>query len=125
MAMPDESDLPFKRKGEPVLCPFCKVPVPRPSQLAAAGPTAMDISGGRCACGALFLFDASGREGGQILIDGLTRLCDGDLDRAMALQGGVDYRIESFGYNPRGHNVEAVRRGGFGRPKLWFFRLAS
>jgi hypothetical protein len=121
----DEADLPFKRRGDPVLCPFCKAPVPRPSSLPAVGPTSAEASGGRCACGAVFLLDASGREGGQLVIEGLARLCDGDLDRALALRGGLDYRIESLGYNPRGHNAEAVRRGGFGRPKLWFFLLAG
>ncbi len=115
----------FKRKGEPVLCPFCKAAVPRPGALAPLSAASSDAAGGRCGCGALFLFDASGREGGQLLLDGLARLCEGDLTRALALEGGTDYRIDSVGYNPRGHSAEPIRRGGFGRPKLWFFKLGA
>lgn len=127
--MPD-SESRFTRKGEPVLCPFCKNPVPRPSPLEAppGSPSSSLLAatqGGRCSCGAIFLLDASGREGGQLLLEGLARICDGDLDRAMALSGGVDYQVRSLGYSPRGHNAEPIRRGGFGRPKLWFFLLGS
>jgi hypothetical protein len=119
--MPDESTPRFARKGETVLCPFCKAPVPRPSALAGSSTA----RGGRCGCGSIYLLDASGREGGEIVLEGLAHLCGGDLDRAMALRGGIDYRIESVGYNVRGHNAEPIRRGGFGRSKLWFFVLAS
>lgn len=82
------------------------------------------IRGGSCSCGALFLYDESGKTGGQIMVEGLTSLCDGDIDMGMKLQAGVDYEAKDIGYRERTHSLEpkAPGRGSFGIPKLWFFR---
>jgi hypothetical protein len=116
----------MSRKGEPVRCPFCARQLARPAAIDH-GPGEVAL-GGRCACGALYLLDASGREGGQRLVDGLAALCAGDIARAMSLRAGVDYEVHGLGYNPRGHCLEhgCARRGGaFGLPKLWCFRLLA
>lgn len=110
-----------QRKEKPAACPFCEELVRRPAQLAPD----LDCSGGRCNCGALYILDLTGKSGGQALVDGLTLMCDGDLDGAMKLQSGIDYQLERMGYRPRTHSIETrvPRRGGaFGTPKLWFFR---
>lgn len=110
----------LRRREVPVACPFCESRVPRPTKL----PEADQFVGGRCQCGALYVFDETGREGGQILVEGLAILCDGDLDRAMGLSAGRDYEVKDLGYRARSHSVEpkALGHGGFGRPKLYFFR---
>jgi hypothetical protein len=113
----------FGRKGEPAACPFCSEKVPRPGPVEPALGPRQGVAGGRCRCGALYLLDATGKEGGQVLVDGLALLYGGDLSLAMSLAAGTDYEVKDLGYNPRGHNLEPLRRGrAFGIPKLWFFR---
>jgi len=122
MRLPDHRGL--ARKEKPAACPFCDQRVPRP---AAFVDLRVDATGGRCSCGAVFVADVTGKEGGQALVDGLTALYGGDTDRAFSQQGGVDYEITSVGYRPRTHSIESrlPGRGGFGTPKLWFFRLVG
>jgi hypothetical protein len=114
----------IKKRGEPVSCPFCGKALPRPMPMADAAGAPLELSGARCDCGALCLLDASGREGGEILLDGLSLLCGGDLDEAMALQSGIDYELQSRLYDARSHRLEGapLRRSGYGMAKLWFLR---
>jgi hypothetical protein len=114
-----------KARGEPPSCPFCGKTVarPRPLELDDYGTA---VPAGRCGCGTLYLLDATGREGGQLLMDGLSVLCDGDMDRAVTLAVGVDYLLEYTPYNQKLHIVEAKRRGRlFGQSKLWFIKLVE
>jgi hypothetical protein len=109
----------FERKDTPALCPFCEQKIPRPKALLKGD----EVKGGHCDCGALFLFDESGKTGGQIMVDGLSALCDGDIDAGMRLRIGVDCEIKDIGYRERTHSLEPSLpgRGSFGIPKLWFF----
>jgi len=113
----------MSRKEKPVTCPFCDQRVAKPRPLGAKG-SRDETSGGHCACGALYIADVTGKLGGQALMDGLTILCDGDVDAALGLSAGTDYEMVKLGYRPRTHSVERhmPRGGAFGRPKLWFFR---
>jgi len=113
----------FERKDEVAACPFCQKKISRPQPL----PEADGLSGGRCGCSAIFLFDEMGKTGGQVLLAGLTLLGEGDIDRAMTLRAGTDYEVQDLGYQARTHSIEAKLpgRGGLGRPKLWFFRRLS
>lgn len=111
----------FERKDDPAICPFCEAKIPRPKPV----PDSDGFRGGHCECGALFLFDESGKTGGQSLLAGLTLISEGDIDLAMSLRPGVDYEVKDVGYRERTHSLEpkSRRRGGdFGIPKLWFFR---
>ncbi len=101
-------------------CPFCETRIPRPKSL----PGSLDMLGGRCKCGVLYLFDETGKQGGQLLLDGLTLICDGDMDQAMELSSGSDYELKDIGYNPRTHTEDPkpLGRGSFGRPKLFFLK---
>lgn len=115
----------YARKEKPATCPFCEERVPRPRKLEGTSDSACE--GGRCACGALFIADLTGKLGGQALVDGLTLLAGGDQDRGMSLQQGKDYTLVKVGYRPRTHSLEprVPPRGAFGMPKLWFFRLGD
>ena len=110
------------RKHTPAACPFCEAEVARPAAMdSEQGPDSP--RGARCACGALYLMDATGKQGGQVLLAGLAMLCDGDVDRAMSLRTGIDYELTPMSYNPRTHSLDRAERGRrFGVPKLWFFR---
>ena len=124
----DQSRQRMKKRGEAPTCPFCQQTVARPCavELTEIDGLAAEHQGGRCACGALFLLDATGREGGQLLMDGLAALCGGDVDQALSLRADEDYALSSVGYNPRMHTTVPQTRGrSFGQPKLWFFKLLS
>jgi hypothetical protein len=110
----------YERKEKPAACPFCDERVPRPKEF----PEDSQVTGGRCSCGAIFITDTTGKDGGQAFLDGLTLLCGGDVDRAMELSS-EDYELKKIGYRPRTHSLEPrmPKRGSFGRPKLWFVRL--
>lgn len=118
----------MKKKGESPECPFCQEKVARPAalDLQHVPSLPLDCQGGRCSCGTIYLFDATGKEGGRLLMDGLGALCGGDLDRALSLKTDIDYQISSIGYSPRMHTVvpNAIGRT-FGQPKLWFFKLLN
>lgn len=111
------------RKDKPACCPFCEEEVPRPRPIVELGGSAR---GGRCSCGAIYIVDETGKAGGQALLDGLTLLCDGDVDRAMGLESGVDYRLERMGYRPKTHGLDPQLPGhGFAKPKLWFMKATT
>jgi hypothetical protein len=114
------------RKEKPAACLYCDKPLPKPRPLPLELES-RSLDGGHCECGALFLVDVTGKLGGQALIEGLTHLCGGDSDRALALQADVDYDIQKVGYRPRTHSIEPRMppRGGYGMPKLWFFKLLA
>jgi len=50
---------------------------------------------GRCACGAVYAVDETGRLGGQALLDAQAVLCDGDLRLAMKLESGRQVDVQS------------------------------
>jgi hypothetical protein len=77
--------------------------------------------GGRCSCGAVFVIDETGREGGRARLDLLALAADGDLDRALDLDGAGEVTLK---HRDLGGGV-----GRFGRrmpaqgqlpPKVWF-----
>ena len=102
-------------------CPFCDARIGKPEQFSEQE----EASGGRCQCGALFITDVTGKAGGEALMQGLTLLCAGDMDRALGLTAGKDYEMTKRGYQPRTHSLERrlPPHGAFGHAKLWFFRL--
>lgn len=92
-------------------CPFCDNPLEEPKELKSSfGST---INGGRCACGAVYVYDRSGHNMGDAYVDALNLACEGDLDKAWIMTPGVDYEILELTYNSRRHKFgrEAVSRG--------------
>lgn|GEM_PF-771966 len=78
-------------------CPFCNSPVQRPEELKKG---MADVLGGRCRCGALYAYDPSGRALGEVIMDSLAILCNGDYNKAISLEEGKDYLIRDFMYEP-------------------------
>lgn len=80
--------------------------------------------GGVCQCGAAFAIDETGRSGGQALLDAQAIACDGDLDRALSLNSGVDYEVETRAYQGRTRTIRGRPYGhGHLQPKIWFIKL--
>ncbi len=74
--------------------------------------------GGNCTeCGAFFVFEESGRLGGQATMDLQAMAADGDLDRALTLRPGIDCEIRKKHLNDgeRGRNPTS--------PKVWALKM--
>lgn len=106
---------------EPVKCPYCEFAVPRPETMKVA---VTEVQGGRCECGAIYVADVTGRQGGECLMDGLAVLCEGNIDEAGKLLPGQDYEYVDINYRPRTFSVAPRARGprAFGSAKMWFLR---
>src|SRR5512145_3342152 len=96
MAMPI-----LRQSGEPPACPFCGAGLPRPKP--RPWNTASKLPGGRCACGAAFVVDPTGRNGGQALLEALEDAAGGDRDRSNFLVPGRDYQELIENYDPQLH----------------------
>ncbi len=76
----------FTKKVE---CPFCGLPVERPTEPLARRYGEMPA--GSCRCGAVFACDITGRNLGAAFIEALVFGCDMDWDLAWSLRPGEDY----------------------------------
>lgn len=116
---------PFRRKPRTfrVGCPFCWEWIPTPkTQLNVFSPEG--CLGGRCECGAVFVVDETGKAGGQALLDVQALACDGDLDRAMTLETGVDVDVETRPVQAQARSLSRGPQGGsYMTPKVWFVRF--
>ncbi|MCL5056517.1 MAG: HEAT repeat domain-containing protein [Actinobacteria bacterium] len=71
-------------------CPFCGMSLERPRELETRRPGEMPV--GSCeGCGAVYAFDATGRNLGATFIEALVFGCDMDWDLAWNLTSGEDY----------------------------------
>jgi hypothetical protein len=110
------------RKARQILCPFCKQKVPAPRRVMTVF-TPEGCLAERCACGAVYAVDETGRLGGQALLDAQAVLSEGDLKLAMTLETGkqVDVRSRPVG-------TQTIRAGAsrFNRTaassRAWFVR---
>jgi len=107
-----------KRNKPRATCAFCNRKLKKPKQRddVFGGDGA---KGGRCACGAAFVLDETGKSGGQALLDAMALVCDGDMDRAMKLRSDIDYEARSEIYKGRRTTARDVP------PKVWFVRLKT
>ncbi len=72
-------------------CPFCARPVGETEEIRTRfGNT---FTGGRCECGAVYVYDQSGHNMGDAYVDALTYACGGDWDLAWSLTPEVDYEV--------------------------------
>ena len=105
-------------KSSPLQCPFCENYLIAPVDIRIR---TMDLTGGICRCGAVYVLDRSGHALGEIFMDALAFACKGDLDRALALERD-EYETVELDYNQRSNSLK--RGGGPGKlSKLMFVRL--
>ena len=104
-------------------CPFCDQIFPPFRQLDEVF-TGEGCLGGLCECGAAFVVDATGKSGGQALLDAQALVCQGDLDRAIAIDSNTELEIKHVAYQiPASRLAGRNPRGMALLPKLWVVRL--
>jgi hypothetical protein len=80
-------------------CPFCEKPLGEPEEIKTGfGST---FTGGRCGCGAAYVYDQGGHNLGEAYVDALVYACDGDWDRAWSLIPDKDYEVREMSYDSR------------------------
>ncbi|MEC4675630.1 MAG: hypothetical protein VST72_01730 [Nitrospirota bacterium] len=89
-------------------CPFCKSPIDKPREIENGfGDT---FTGGKCVCGAVYIFDRSGHNLGEAYVDGLAYACDGDWDKAWGLIPDEDYEVRELSYDGRRNRFSRTQR---------------
>jgi len=73
-------------------CPFCGIPVPRPSDPVTRMPMEMPV--GSCSCGAVYACDETGHSLGAAMLEALMYACGLDSDLAAGLLPEDDYLQE-------------------------------
>jgi hypothetical protein len=108
-------------RTRPLQCPFCDNYLAGPIDIHFKS---LDITGGICTCGAVYVSDRSGHNLGEAYLDALTFLSKGDIDRALSLTP-EDYETETLNYDIHTNTVRPRdnRRGRSG--KLIFVRLKN
>lgn len=81
-------------------CPFCKEPFEKLEEIRLELGT---LLGGKCSCGAVYGCDESGKNLGEVHMDTLVFLCEGDWDRAQQLIPEEDYEEVIRDFDSRGH----------------------
>ena len=100
-------------------CPYCDSPIESPRDITTRfGNT---FSGGKCGCGAVYVYDGSGHSLGEAYVDGLAYACDGDWDRAWSLVPDEDYDITELSADTRRNKFMAARKGS--KSTYLFIRL--
>jgi len=103
-------------------CPFCDRPIEEPQEIKTHFGSS--ITGGRCECGAVYVYERSGHNIGDAYVETLTLACEGDMDKAWSLTPDKDYEILELTYNTRRNKFgrESVSRGK-PSPVYLFIRL--
>ncbi len=101
-------------------CPFCENFLAEPVNLNIG---TLELTGGICRCGAVYIFDRTGHNLGEIFLDGLTFACRGDIDKALSLNT-EDYETEDFDYDLQSNTIGRNPRIGWSS-KLLFVKLKS
>jgi hypothetical protein len=100
-------------------CPFCDTAFDKPEVLKG---DFTDFLGGKCACGAAYVCDETGKNLGEAMMDGLVFACDNDWDRALSLTPDSDYEELTVSYDYRSHAIKTSFRDRM-RGKMIFIRI--
>ena len=109
--------------GKPIAacCAFCSAKIARATKVAGTS----SAPSGSCSCGVVFVDDSTGKLGGEAIVEGLSLLADGNLQRAMTLREGTDYDCKVLAYREISHEIFPAadpNRVGVGR--IFYFRRA-
>jgi len=108
------------RRG-PLQCPFCDNYLRPPVDIHIKS---LEIIGGICTCGAVYVLDRRGHNLGEIYLDALTFLCRGDIDKALSLMP-EDYEEVTLGYDINTNTISRREDKGGRTGKLIFVRLTD
>jgi len=110
-------------KNPEAFCPFCKSKIRKPAKTGLRPLS--DFPSGNCDCGAVYVSDLTGKNGGEAMIEALATACDNDEAKAFSLEEGSDYTMKVIGYDARTHSV--TKRGHYkdGKARLYFVKLTA
>lgn len=91
------------RKRKEAACPFCARLIDTPHKIKTAWGG--NILGGRCECGAAYVFDRGGHNLGESYVDLLNFVCEGKYDNPWDLIPGEDYQEALLHYDQRTHTL--------------------
>ena len=80
-------------------CPFCSRPLDPPGEIKARFGSSFE--GGKCECGAVYVYDSTGHSLGDAYIDALGLACNDDMDKAWSLIPDKDYTVMELGFDRR------------------------
>jgi hypothetical protein len=105
-------------RRRPLQCPYCDNYLGNPIDINFKS---LDITGGICPCGAVYVLDRTGHNLGEIYMDALQFVCRGDIDRALALDPD-DYESTEYDYDDKSNTTG--RSGAKGKLcKLLFVKM--
>ncbi len=83
-------------------CPFCNETFEPPEEVSTELGF---LTGGTCKCGAVYVYDISGKNLGEAYVDALSYACKEDWDMAMSLEPERDYDEILFEYDADTHTI--------------------
>jgi len=83
-------------------CPFCNETFEPPLEISTQVGF---FTGGTCKCGAVYVYDISGKNLGEAYVDALSYACKEDWDMAMSLEPEKDYTQVMIEYNDTTHSI--------------------
>ena len=98
------------REGVEVVCPFCRTPLYRPKDLRLSATEV--VQGGVCkGCAAVYLMDPTGKNVGEIMMQGLAMASDRLGKELSEMVAGEDYEEVVLNYDWRNHRSSGEARG--------------
>ncbi|MBI5665353.1 MAG: hypothetical protein HZC49_09780 [Nitrospirae bacterium] len=102
-------------RPKPLQCPFCDNYLRAPVDINFKE---MELTGGICTCGAIYVYDRTGRNQGAMFMDALAFACKGDIDKSLSLDPG-DYESVDYDYDMQANTIGRTSKAG----KLVFVKL--
>ncbi len=107
-------------RRRPLQCPFCENPLAPPLDITMGS---LELTGGICTCGAVYVLDRTGRNLGATFMDALNFACKEDYDRALSLTP-EEYETETLDYDPFSNTASVSEVRAMKKiPRLFFVRL--
>jgi len=112
-----------RSRGHRAKCRFCSRTLPRPKKRESDLALHPLLPGAKCPCGATYVVDPTGRNGGNALIEALID-ATGDRHKAPFLMRGHDYEEYIENYNTDAHQFITGFRGyRRGMARLYLVKL--
>ncbi len=111
------------REGVEVVCPFCRTPLYRPKDLRLSATEI--VQGGVCkGCGAVYIMDPTGKNVGEIMMQGLGMAADRLGKDLTEMAAGEDYEEAVLNYDWRTHRSSGEVRSHLDRSgKLYVIKV--
>lgn len=107
-------------RARPLQCPFCENYLIAPIDIKFRD---LELTGGICKCGGVYVLDRTGHNMGEIFMDALTFVCKGDIDKSLSLDPS-EYESLDYDYDLDSNTVGGRSKTGK-LSKLIFVRLTE